>query len=65
MSQQYTFIQNSETLGEIFAECLGGLVSIVGQNLKLRMNAKENTNIVRCLSQVKNLFYFFGFLFVY
>ena len=47
----YVFIENKEMIAESFAECLGGLVSIVGKNLELKIMALNNCKILKCLSQ--------------
>merc|ERR1719219_2676635 len=45
----YAFIENTDQIADTFAECLGGLVSIVGQNLKVQVQALNNVEISRCL----------------
>merc|ERR1719458_1962133 len=35
----YAFIENTDMIADTFAECLGGLVSIIGQNLKIKIDA--------------------------
>merc|ERR1712241_1086904 len=45
----YAFIENTDQISDTFAECLGGLVSIVGQNLKVQVQALNNVEISRCL----------------
>merc|ERR1719325_521484 len=45
----YAFIENTDQISDTFAECLGGLVSIVGQNLKVQVQALNNVEINRCL----------------
>merc|ERR1711972_687218 len=45
----YAFIENTDQIADTFAECLGGLVSIVGQNLKVQVQALNNVEINRCL----------------
>jgi len=47
----YAFIEKSDQIAETFAECLGGLVSVVGQNLKVQVQALNNVQISRCLSK--------------
>merc|ERR1711992_310014 len=45
----YAYIENTEEIASSFAECLGGLVSVVGQNLKVHVQALNNVKIKRCL----------------
>merc|ERR1711972_945890 len=45
----YAFIENTDQIADTFAECLGGLVSTVGQNLKVQVQALNNVEINRCL----------------
>jgi len=45
----YAFIEGTDKIAETFAECLGGLVSVVGQNLKVQVQALNNVQINRCL----------------
>merc|ERR1719356_1039821 len=45
----YAFIENTDQIADTFAECLGGLVSVVGQNLKVQVQALNNVEINRCL----------------
>merc|ERR1719242_1452867 len=47
----YAFIENTDQIAETFAECLGGLVSVVGQNLKVQVQALNNVEINRCLAK--------------
>jgi len=49
---QYTFIENTDTIAEIFAECLGGLISIVGRDLKVKVSGLNGVLLNRCISQV-------------
>merc|ERR1712039_461401 len=42
---------NTDQISDTFAECLGGLVSIIGQNLKVQVQALNNVEITRCLSK--------------
>merc|ERR1711972_472398 len=49
MGGMYAFIENTDQIADTFAECLGGLVSIVGQNLKVQVQALNNVEINRCL----------------
>eukprot|EP00483_Globobulimina_turgida_P001362 UN01364 len=46
----YAFIQNTDMIADTFAECLGGLVSIIGQNLKVSVEALNDVLINKCLS---------------
>merc|ERR1719244_639544 len=47
----YAFIENVDQISDTFAECLGGLVSIIGQDLKVQVQALNNVEITRCLSK--------------
>ena len=47
----YAYIENTDQISDTFAECLGGLVSIIGQNLKVQVQALNNVEINRCLSK--------------
>merc|ERR1719461_877184 len=47
----YAFIENSDMIADTFAECLGGLVSIIGQDLKIRVDALNDIEINQCLSK--------------
>merc|ERR550532_3807772 len=47
----YAFIENTDQIAQTFAECLGGLVSVVGQNLKVQVQALNNVEINRCLAK--------------
>eukprot|EP00484_Ammonia_sp_Unknown_P017813 CAMPEP_0197045218 /NCGR_PEP_ID=MMETSP1384-20130603/21131_1 /TAXON_ID=29189 /ORGANISM="Ammonia sp." /LENGTH=105 /DNA_ID=CAMNT_0042476799 /DNA_START=30 /DNA_END=344 /DNA_ORIENTATION=- len=42
-------------ISETFAECLGGLVSIIGQNLKVGVETLNGSEINRCLSTGYNV----------
>lgn len=47
----YAFIENGDMIADTFAECLGGLVSIIGQDLKIRVEALNDVEINQCLSK--------------
>jgi len=47
----YSFIETTDQISHTFAECLGGLVSIIGQNLSVRVQALNEVEITRCLSK--------------
>eukprot|EP01084_Bolivina_argentea_P069977 127289_1 len=47
----YAFIESTDQIADTFAECLGGLVSIIGQNLKIGVEALNDVEINKCLSQ--------------
>merc|ERR1740123_1579300 len=47
----YAYIENTDQISDTFAECLGGLVSIIGQNLKVQIQALNDVEINRCLSK--------------
>ncbi|XP_003383100.1 PREDICTED: uncharacterized protein LOC100635885 [Amphimedon queenslandica] len=42
----YYYIDSAEKIPESFADCLGGLLSVMGQNLTLKLEAGENTSIL-------------------
>merc|ERR1712130_348014 len=46
----YAFIENTDMIADTFAECLGGLVSIIGQDLKIQVEALNDVEINKCLS---------------
>jgi len=46
----YAFIESTDMIADTFAECLGGLVSIIGQNLKIKVEALNDVQITKCLS---------------
>lgn len=43
----YSFIQNTSAMKEILVNCLGGLMSVVAQNLKLIVTPKEDIELVK------------------
>jgi len=45
----YFYIANKDTIGEAFVECMGGLLSVVGQDLKLTFTS-EDAEIVDVLT---------------
>jgi len=47
----YAFIETTDSIADTFAECLGGLVSMVGQDLQVKVEALNNVEINRCLSK--------------
>jgi len=47
----YSYIENTDQISDTFAECLGGLVSIIGQDLKVQIQALNDVEINRCLSK--------------
>merc|ERR1712115_752711 len=46
----YAFIERTDMIADTFAECLGGLVSIIGQDLKIKIDALNDVEINKCLS---------------
>lgn len=46
----YAFIERADMIADTFAECLGGLVSIIGQDLKIKIDALNEVEITKCLS---------------
>eukprot|EP00483_Globobulimina_turgida_P011331 UN11353 len=47
----YSFIETQDLIAETFAEALGGLVSVCGQNLYVTISALNNVAIHKCLSK--------------
>merc|ERR1712228_659394 len=47
----YAFIERTDMIADTFAECLGGLVSIIGQDLKIQIDALNDVEINKCLSK--------------
>lgn len=47
----YAFIETTDSIADTFAECLGGLVSMIGQDLKVKIQALNNVEINECLSK--------------
>merc|ERR1712228_1164805 len=47
----YAYIESTDQISDTFAECLGGLVSIIGQDLKVQVQALNDVEITRCLSK--------------
>jgi hypothetical protein len=47
----YAFIENASMIAETFAECLGGLVSVIGQDLKVGVEALNDVQINKIMSQ--------------
>jgi len=47
----YAFIETTDTIADTFAECLGGLVSMIGQDLLVKVEALNNVEITKCLSK--------------
>ena len=42
----YYYIDSNEKIPESFADCLGGLLSVVGQNLSLKLEAQGENTII-------------------
>ncbi|ETO30587.1 hypothetical protein RFI_06533 [Reticulomyxa filosa] len=51
----YAFIKTTDMISDTFAECLGGLVSVVGQEVVLRVETLSDVKINKCLSLGLNL----------
>jgi hypothetical protein len=49
----YYFLENEDSIPQAFADCLGGLISVVGQNLKLRIEPMSGTNIAKVSTKFK------------
>eukprot|EP01083_Nonionella_stella_P014963 41901_1 len=47
----YSFIETEDLIAETFAEALGGLTSVCGQNLYVTVKALNGVAITKCLSQ--------------
>jgi len=47
----YAFIETTDSIADTFAECLGGLVSMIGQDLQVKVEALNNVEINKCLSK--------------
>merc|ERR1719461_2085404 len=46
----YAFIERTDMIADTFAECLGGLVSVIGQDLKIKIDALNEVEITKCVS---------------
>eukprot|EP00456_Euglypha_rotunda_P034921 TRINITY_DN2693_c0_g1_i8.p1 TRINITY_DN2693_c0_g1~~TRINITY_DN2693_c0_g1_i8.p1 ORF type:complete len:498 (-),score=75.22 TRINITY_DN2693_c0_g1_i8:28-1521(-) len=46
----YFYIQNSDGIGEAFVDCMGGLLSVVGQGLKLSIQSEGKTELLDVLT---------------
>jgi len=51
----YAFIKTPEMISDTFAECLGGLVSVVAQNITLQVEAMNDVKINKCVSTGLNM----------
>ncbi|ETO30792.1 hypothetical protein RFI_06330, partial [Reticulomyxa filosa] len=51
----YAFIKDTTMISATFAECLGGLISVVAQNIVMRVQVMNDVKINRCLSVGLNL----------
>jgi len=51
----YAFIEKLDQIADTFAECLGGLVSVVAQNIQITVERLNQVKINRCLSQGLNV----------
>jgi len=49
----YYFIESEESVAEAFADCLGGLLSVVAQNITLKFEAKNGARIKQMLTKYK------------
>jgi Mg-chelatase subunit ChlD len=49
----YYFIEGEDTMKSCFADCLGGLVSVVCQQIKLTMQLSEGVNLKRVVTKYK------------
>jgi len=50
----YYYVKKEEEIPSAFADCLGGLLSIVSQNIKLTISTKGSTKIVKALTTYKS-----------
>lgn len=48
---QYYFVETNEDVAQAFADCLGGLTSVAGQNVKLSLRAAQGAAIKRVLTK--------------
>jgi len=46
----YTYVENTNMIADVFAQCLGGLVSIVAQEIVINFQTKNEVKINKCLS---------------
>jgi len=51
----YAFIEKSEMITDIFAECLGGLISVFAQNIQVTIESLNKVKINKCLSERLNI----------
>jgi len=52
----YYYIENSDKIPESFADCIGGLLSIVAQNATLTVKSLNGTSISKLISKYPNTF---------
>jgi hypothetical protein len=52
-SGSYFYIQNTDNIPEAFADCLGGLLSVCGQNISLKFEAQNGTTIKQIITRFK------------
>eukprot|EP01059_Diplonema_ambulator_P016692 TRINITY_DN2842_c0_g1_i1.p1 TRINITY_DN2842_c0_g1~~TRINITY_DN2842_c0_g1_i1.p1 ORF type:complete len:521 (+),score=205.55 TRINITY_DN2842_c0_g1_i1:63-1625(+) len=51
-SGQYYYIENAEVIKETFAECLGGLLTVVATNIVVKMAPAKGVDVVSCLNDL-------------
>ena len=49
----YYYVDNSDTIPESFCDCLGGLLSVAAQNLKLRITAAGDCGLEKPVTAYK------------
>lgn len=49
---QYYYIEDASVIKETFAECLGGLLTVVATNLSVTMQPAEGVEVVSCLNDL-------------
>jgi len=47
----YYYIQNTDNIPEAFADCLGGLLSVAGQNISLKIEAQNDSIISKLITK--------------
>eukprot|EP01147_Barroeca_monosierra_P010933 gene10933-3007_t len=52
----YYFIEGDESIAEAFGDCLGGLLSVVAQNISVQINTENNATIEALLMDVNHTF---------
>jgi hypothetical protein len=50
----YYFVETAEQIPNLFADCLGGLLSIIAQDIKLQVSTLGSTSVVRLLGNYQH-----------